>query len=501
MNACKIRCFAHIFFLINSNLMKKIVFLIAIAFSLHSNAQCIEIESILVDACDGSNEGQNEMVLFKVGSTPLNVSGLTVSWPANNWRGICQNAGTAADVATVNATIIGCGRLVEPVGGVLPAKSKVLLVCGTQWNPLAQSFASLTETITIIFQCYNVSNVAGHFANYSLSPLPLLKTLSLTFSGPNGCTDAVTYNKSLLVKQDLTIGAQDGGTVDFDPAGNATYVNRACKPPITPLNIDAGPNQSICLNSPQTFTATSTSSISNVTWSLSSTASGTFLPINSFTTTYTPSGNDVGSIKLYCIITKTCSTGSGILSTTAKDSVYLTILQPSILNMFTALPINGIKPLTVNFTNTINSATTYTWNYGNGASSNGAVPISQTYTATGVYTVVLSVTNSNGCESSQSIIITVTNEDATLVVPNVFTPNNDSINDLFYVKATNIADFNCVIFDRWGLQFYTWSDLKGGWDGKTAGKDATDGTYFFIINATDTNGKEVKRQGSFLLIR
>jgi hypothetical protein len=127
-------------------------------------------------------------------------------------------------------------------------------------------------------------------------------------------------------------------------------------------------------------------------------------------------------------------------------------------------PTSGTSPLSVSFSNLSSGATTYTWNYGNGTSSNGVFPVSQTYTTAGVYTVVLSVTNSDGCENSQSILITVKNEDATLVVPNVFTPNNDSINDLFYVKATNIADFNCVIFDRWGLQFYSWSDLKGGWE-------------------------------------
>ena len=56
-----------------------------ILLSLTGKSQCFQIESILVDACDGPNEGQNEMVTFKVGSANLSAPTLTVNWPANTW--------------------------------------------------------------------------------------------------------------------------------------------------------------------------------------------------------------------------------------------------------------------------------------------------------------------------------------------------------------------------------------------------------------------------------
>ncbi|HRF79580.1 MAG TPA: hypothetical protein PL070_05790, partial [Flavobacteriales bacterium] len=49
--------------------------------------KCLEIESILVDACNpsalcpGSTEGQNEMVRFRVGPAPLAISDLEADWP------------------------------------------------------------------------------------------------------------------------------------------------------------------------------------------------------------------------------------------------------------------------------------------------------------------------------------------------------------------------------------------------------------------------------------
>jgi hypothetical protein len=52
---------------------------------------CIEIKSILVDAC-GSPEGENEMVRFDVGSTALNVSNMNVDWPNNPWLGLFQTS-------------------------------------------------------------------------------------------------------------------------------------------------------------------------------------------------------------------------------------------------------------------------------------------------------------------------------------------------------------------------------------------------------------------------
>ena len=62
-------------------------------------SQCFEIESILVAACIPApgTEGFNEMVRFKVGSAPINISTLNVNWPAQTWQGLAQNAATAAN--------------------------------------------------------------------------------------------------------------------------------------------------------------------------------------------------------------------------------------------------------------------------------------------------------------------------------------------------------------------------------------------------------------------
>ncbi|MBS7231600.1 hypothetical protein KHA90_11250 [Flavobacterium psychroterrae] len=77
----------------------RLFFLILFAFvSTNTFSQCFEIQSILVDACGGIDEGRNEMVRFKVGTSSLNTNVLTVTWPNNSWQGVVQNATTALKV-------------------------------------------------------------------------------------------------------------------------------------------------------------------------------------------------------------------------------------------------------------------------------------------------------------------------------------------------------------------------------------------------------------------
>ncbi|MEY3501076.1 MAG: hypothetical protein RL308_2748, partial [Bacteroidota bacterium] len=129
-----------------------ILFVILIVFS-HQKvySQCPQIESILVDACDtGTDEGFNEMVRFKVGTTPINTSNLSVNWPSNSWQNLVQNATTASKVATLNAQIIaagGCGQLIEPTGGVLPANAKVILVSSFNFNVASNYFGAISDNI------------------------------------------------------------------------------------------------------------------------------------------------------------------------------------------------------------------------------------------------------------------------------------------------------------------------------------------------------------------
>jgi gliding motility-associated-like protein len=363
--------------------MKRFIYLfILIASATPVMSQCFQIQSILVDACAGSQEGQNEMVTFRVGSAALNTANLSVNWPNNNWLGLTKNAGTAADVATVNATINGCGLLKEPTSNILPANAKVLLVTSTAWTPLAQSFVNLTDTLYIIFQ--TAGNTSGHFANFGTG----LRTLSMTFSSPAGCTDAVTYNRALLINQAGALGSQDGGAVEFSPSGIASYINNGCQAPFIPLSVNAGPDKAICYGSTQSFTATASGAYTSVSWSLGSGAGGNFAPTNSLITTYTPGAAETGTVKLYCSILKSC----GSQTTIVKDSVLLTITpQPTVIANPSVVSIcsGGSAIIQAN----VNTPVVYSW-------STGATTNSVSLNAAGIYTVNVS----NACGNASATV-------------------------------------------------------------------------------------------------
>ena len=75
-----------------------------------------------------------------------------------------------------------------------------------------------------------------------------------------------------------------------------------------------------------------------------------------------------------------------------------------------------------------------------------------------------------------------------LEVPNVFTPNDDGLNDFFQVKSLSLKSFNGRIFNRWGKLVYEWDDWKSqdaGWNGRNQGTggESPSGTYYYIIEA------------------
>lgn len=81
-------------------------------------------------------------------------------------------------------------------------------------------------------------------------------------------------------------------------------------------------------------------------------------------------------------------------------------------------------------------------------------------------------------------------------VPNIIVLSSLAGNEAFYVTFDGVADFNCVILNRWGNKIYEYSDPLGKWDGKTTGGTVVEeGTYFYIIKATFEGGNDVVKQG------
>ena len=87
-----------------------------------------------------------------------------------------------------------------------------------------------------------------------------------------------------------------------------------------------------------------------------------------------------------------------------------------------------------------------------------------------------------------------------LYFPTAFSPNGDGINDEFKVVGMLIEKYELHIFDAWGNEVFTTSDVETGWDGMIDGSLGNVGTYAYTVTAQDKEGNVVKDKGSFQLL-
>jgi len=186
-------------------------------------------------------------------------------------------------------------------------------------------------------------------------------------------------------------------------------------------------------------------------------------------------------------------------SVTATD----TLVVNEVHALYMATPVSGTAPLSVSFQDNSSSNTVnWDWNLGDNNSATGSSGFTHLYNSPGIYTTTLLVTDVNGCTGSFQIPIDVLEPPSWLVIPNVFTPNNDGKNDLFVVSSDHLATLHMKIYDRWGVFMTELTRPDEGWDGYTpGGAKAADGTYYYLLQASGLDGKNYQFQGFFMLIQ
>lgn len=81
-------------------------------------------------------------------------------------------------------------------------------------------------------------------------------------------------------------------------------------------------------------------------------------------------------------------------------------------------------------------------------------------------------------------------------IPNVITPNNDNINDVFTFDNEIVMAKKLTILNRWGNVVYQTED-SFSWDGTFNGNPCSEGVYYYLIEVTET----IKTYGFLTLIR
>lgn len=112
----------------------------------------------------------------------------------------------------------------------------------------------------------------------------------------------------------------------------------------------------------------------------------------------------------------------------------------------------------------------------------------------------------SGCPNSDTADILLRKGadcEGTVLLPNAFSPNDDSKNDEFRPLVKNISGFKMLIYNKWGQLIYTTEDAGKGWDGALNGEKCQSGLYSYTLTyglSLRTSDKITKR-GVFVLVR
>ncbi len=193
-------------------------------------------------------------------------------------------------------------------------------------------------------------------------------------------------------------------------------------------------------------------------------------------------------------------------SATTKDSVTIVVLTPT-----TQANAGNDKTICIGDYVQIGTQdslafTNYTWQF---AGTLSCINCSQPYVNPTVSTTYTVQRSECATVTTDTVRVIVDDCDPTFVLPNVFTPNYDGVNDTWGVSFStvnsHIANFKMSIYDRWGLLVYESnldvSSPKSKWDGATtSGMPCNAGVYFYVITFSK-NEEEQKLKGTLSLFR
>jgi gliding motility-associated-like protein len=388
-------------------------------------------------------------VICKGASVPLVVSGAT----SYTWSPPGGLSCTSCDSTTAN-----------------PGSTVIYTVTGTSAGCTAKDSVTVTIDIPVVAISASSSTICAGGSTM----LSATGAANYTWSPPGGLSCTSCSNTTAI----------PGSTTSYSVTGIDT--NGCSDSAVISINVAAKlnvsmPNDSICSGAPGSVSV-STSGGTPVyiyTWS-NSLGSGTGpYVVNPPTSTY-----------YYCTVTDGCGD-------TVKDSSHVIVVSAPHVS-FTGTPNTIPGGQYVTFTNTSTNATSFYWNFGNGNYSTDTSAYEQ-YNAQGKYVVYLIGSNALGCADTAWDTIYVTQG---IYVPNVFTPNGDGQNDVFHVTASGLETYNIEIFNRWGQRVFTADSPNIDWSGRsTSGVEDSDGTYYYIIKASDFHNTQYNFHGYLELIR
>ncbi|MBI3509386.1 MAG: PKD domain-containing protein [Bacteroidetes bacterium] len=255
-------------------------------------------------------------------------------------------------------------------------------------------------------------------------------------------------------------------------------------PQPTPAFSSAG----ICLNDGTTFTDLSTvnpGSIVSWSWNFGDASTST---------SQSPSHHYPSPGNYNVTLVVTSSNGCADTLTQAVNIV------PSPTAQFTESPTSAANTLQlVQFTDqSFANINSWLWNFGDSSATSSLQNPSHTWAQAGTYTIVLVVTDANGCTDTTLYDYIISSPPQ---IPNAFSPNGDGHNEILFVLGGPFTTLDYRIYNNWGELIFISTDQSIGWDGKRDGVPQPMGVYVYTVHAVTPDGVPHELSGDVTLLR
>lgn len=268
---------------------------------------------------------------------------------------------------------------------------------------------SLTASVTISSNATNNTFCSGTSVTFTAtptnggnSPTYQWRVNGVNVSGatsPTFTTNTLSNNSTVTVVMVSSIATCLSGS----PATSNTITVTVNSIPSAPASI-TGPT-TICLNSNQVYSVSAVPGATSYSWVVTGDLTATVSTNNVLNIT---AASTAGSGTIKVLASNACGSSlySATLSVTVNNTPAPTAnITPSASNVCLSSPsVTFVNSSVANGGSTI---TAYSWDFGDGSTLVSTANASRTYTASGTYDVVMTVTSSNQCTSSISSRIIV----------------------------------------------------------------------------------------------
>jgi gliding motility-associated-like protein len=399
----------------------------------------------IVHICQGNSS--NLTAIYNTGSN------------INRWT----NAGIAVQNAS-SVNIAGNYRLISTT--TFGCTDTVLLVLNIVPNPVVVTNNPSPVCAPKTIDLTDASVTSGSSAGLTFSYFTDAAAIN-NFPTPTNAISGIYFIK----------GSNNNGCFDIEPV-TVTYYQK----PI----VSAGSDISICDKDSTILRATVTNSTAAVTYQWQPVVAGGIRQPNSSTTLVKPL-----STQQY-ILTVNDTYGCNF---NVKDSMLVTMQPP--VNAFAGndtIAATGI-PHQLN----ASGGTNYLW-APSGLLNNPTISNPLAILSYDTHFVV-TVKDAAGCTGYDTVFIKVYAGN-TYYIPNAFSPNGDSKNDIFKPLGVGIVSTEYFrIFNRYGAIVFETSQSNKGWDGICKGVRQPIGNYIWMIKGKGSNGKMIEMKGNVLLLR